>query len=119
MVSHELKGCSGRSESCARESNSDKLVVVSHCCSVKFLIKVILGVGDKIEVIRHFSQRGKGEELTEKEKADLAALEKLIEALGDLLLAFMDRNERGIVWLTGPEIGLAKESCAWAAAERR
>lgn len=71
---------------------------------------------------RAINERGELEakrELNEKEKADLAALEKLIEALGDLLLAFMDRNERGIVWLTGPEIGLAKESCAWAAAERR
>ena len=53
--------------------------------------------------------------LTEEERRQYDAL---IDELGDLLITFLDRDYRGIVWLTGKEYGLAKECVCWATAMR-
>ena len=42
--------------------------------------------------------------------------QKLIDDLSDILLTYPD--SRGVVWLTGKQLGLAKESSAWACAMR-
>ena len=42
--------------------------------------------------------------------------EKLIEDLGKITLYFPD--SKGIIWLTGKEYGLAKESVCWAESMR-
>lgn len=43
-------------------------------------------------------------------------LQKLIDDLADILLTFPDN--RGVIWLTGKEYGLAIESVNWAQANR-
>ena len=50
-----------------------------------------------------------------REEAD--RYDRLIEDLGDILLYYPDN--KGIVFLTGKEYGLAKETVAWAEAMRR
>ena len=43
---------------------------------------------------------------------------ELLEALRDLLLAILDSRDGRICYLTGPQIGLAKETVLWAAETR-
>lgn len=43
-------------------------------------------------------------------------LTALIDALGDIMCTYPDN--KGIIWLTGKEYGLAKESVMWAEAMR-
>ena len=52
--------------------------------------------------------------------AEYNKLEKLHDDLQDLLTAMMNtrRGYDGICWLTGKQIGLAKESVAWASETR-
>ena len=45
-----------------------------------------------------------------------ARLQRLIDDLADILLTFPDN--RGVIWLTGKEYGLAMESVNWAEANR-
>ena len=43
--------------------------------------------------------------------------QKLIDDLAEILLTFPDGNN--VVWITGKQYGLARESVAWAEAMRR
>lgn len=44
--------------------------------------------------------------------------QKFIDESGIILDKCVGRDSRGIVWLTGKEIGIAKECMAWASANR-
>ncbi len=53
--------------------------------------------------------------LTDKERREY---ERFIEESGNILEKCVFRDYRGIVWLTGKEIGMAKECMAWASVMR-
>lgn len=50
--------------------------------------------------------------------AEIGKLEDLYDALTDLLLAVMDSRDGRIAYLTGKQIGLAKETVEWASNSR-
>lgn len=50
--------------------------------------------------------------------AELERLEKLLDDLNDLLLAVMNSRDGRIAYLTGKQIGLAKETVLWAGTQR-
>lgn len=57
-------------------------------------------------------------ESTESYKGELDELEALETGLTDLLLAVLDSRDGRVAYLTGKQIGLAKETVLWAGESR-